>query len=60
MAIERLNQYRSSKDGIHWYDCPTRNDIIEKINEIIDYINNNEACYEINPLEGILDGSNNT
>lgn len=48
MQIEKLNKYKTSDDGYHWYECPTRDDIIDKINEIIDYINSAEnACVNV-------------
>ena len=42
MQIEKLRQYKTSDDGCHWYWKPTTDDIINKINEIIDYINSSE------------------
>ena len=42
MKIEQLRQYKTSDDGYHWYYKPTNDDIINKINEIIDYINSSE------------------
>ena len=60
MRIEKLESYSTSNDGYYWIRHPNNDDIVNKINEIIEYINNNVACYEVNPLEGILDGSNNT
>lgn len=39
MQIEKLRKYKTSDDGCYWYDKPTNDDIINKINEIVDYIN---------------------
>lgn len=39
MQIEKLTKYSTSDDGYHWYDHPTKEDMVNKINEIIDYIN---------------------
>ena len=48
MQIEKLKQYKTSDDGYHWYYKPTNDDIINKINEIIDYINTTEkTCGEV-------------
>lgn len=60
MKIEKLESYSTSNDGYYWIRHPNQDDIVNKINEIIDYLNNNAAYHNINPLEGILDGSNNT
>jgi hypothetical protein len=47
MQIERLRRYKTSDDGYHWYSVPTEDDVINKINEIIDYINSVDAsCFE--------------
>lgn len=37
--IEKLESYSTSKDGINWCNHPTKQDIEEKINEIIDVVN---------------------
>lgn len=48
MQIEKLRRYKTSDDGCYWYERPTRDDIIDKINEIIDYINAAEmTCGEV-------------
>ena len=48
MQIEKLERYSTSDDGCLWYDHPTKSDMINKINEIIDYINSAEsACFDI-------------
>ena len=46
MQIEKLYRYKTSDDGCNWYSKPTRDDIIDKINEIIDYINASETTCE--------------
>lgn len=40
--IEKLECYSGSEDGIHWYDHPTKREIIDKINEVINIINEME------------------
>lgn len=48
MQIEKLQKYQTSDDGYYWYDKPTMDDIINKINEIVDYINTLESvCAEL-------------
>lgn len=42
MQIEKLRQYKTSDDGYYWIQHPTGDDIVDKINEIIDYINSSE------------------
>ena len=37
--IEKLESYSTSKDGINWCNHLTKQDIEEKINEIIDVVN---------------------
>ena len=42
MMIEKLGSYNSSRtsiDGIHWESHPNIEDVINKINEIIDTVN---------------------
>lgn len=47
MQIEKLTRYSASDDGYHWYDHPTKEDMVNKINEIIDHINSVDAsCFE--------------
>lgn len=40
--IEKLFRCSSSPDGYIWIQHPTNEDLMNKINEIIDYINNME------------------
>lgn len=48
MQIEKLTRYSTSDDGYHWYDRPTKEDMVNKLNEIIDYINAAEmTCSEV-------------
>ena len=42
MNIKKLTEYKSSKDGCYWTLHPNTEDFMNKINEIIDYINRNE------------------
>lgn len=42
MQIEKLREYKTSDDGYYWIQHPTGDDIVNKINEIIDYINSSE------------------
>lgn len=51
MQIEKLKRYKTSDDWYHWYERPTSDDIINKINEIIDCINSTESDY----LESLKD-----
>lgn len=37
--IEKLQYYRSSKDGVYWVTHPNLNDVVDKINELIDILN---------------------
>ena len=39
MKIERLEIYQTSDDGYHWYEKPTKMDVINKINEMVDFSN---------------------
>ena len=41
--IEKLSEYTSSPDGYSCYRHPNAIDLMEKINEIIDYINEKEG-----------------
>lgn len=44
--IERLEYYSSSTENSYvWVRHPNQDDIIEKINEILEYINSKEATY---------------
>ena len=47
MKIGRLEAYSTSDDGYYWYDHPTKSDIIEKINEIVDFLNNMNDSAEV-------------
>lgn len=40
VKIEKLEYYSSSSDGCIWERHPTYDDIVNKINEIIEVINN--------------------
>ena len=47
MQIEKLREYKTSNDGYYWIQHPTCDDIVDKVNEIIDYINSVDAsCFE--------------
>lgn len=37
--IEKLTYYSSSKDGYNWDRHPTIDDVVAKINELIDILN---------------------
>ena len=37
--IEKLDYYSTAKDGCEWVLHPTEGDIVDKINELIDYLN---------------------
>ena len=40
--IEKLEVYSTSPDGTCWITHPTTKDFMDKINEIIDYLNKKE------------------
>ena len=47
MQIEKLRRYKTSDDGYYLIQHPTGDDIVDKVNEIIDYINSVDAsCFE--------------
>lgn len=46
MKIEKLDYYSTSPDGYHWIQHPTKDDVVNKINEIIDFINKSESACE--------------
>ena len=37
--IEKLTYYRTSEDGYNWINHPNLNDVVDKINELIDILN---------------------
>ena len=37
--IEKLQYYRTSEDGYYWTSHPTIDDVVAKINELIDILN---------------------
>ena len=39
MKIDKLKYYSTSPNGYYWIEHPNKDDVINKINEIIDYIN---------------------
>lgn len=40
--IQKFMNYSSSNDGVTWIDHPNKEDIIKKIEEVIDHVNNIE------------------
>lgn len=52
MQIEKLESYSTSDDGYYWIRHPNNDDIVNKINEIIDCLNNAKTtCNKILDLE---------